>query len=116
MKNAALLGLMRQLGMDIVTLTEETDEREFFASRLTRMETLRLLRSMTQTVANIPEEVRAGMPLIDWAAWLQLQAKLIYPAQFPLQIWVAIKELTPETVLQLNEYRRTNPKLFSLAP
>lgn len=116
MLTGALLGLMRQLGLDIITLTELIDEREFFASRLTRMETLKLLNSMAQTAADIPPEARARMPLIDWTAWLELPEKLAKPAQFPFQIWIAIKELTPLTVHQLNDYRRTQPKLFSIVP
>ncbi len=116
MLNGALLGLMRQLGLDIVTLTEELSENEFFASRLTRSETLKLLGSMAQTAADIPAEVRQRMPLIDWAAWTALPAKLSRPAQHPLQIWVAIKELTPMTVQYLNDYRRVQPQLFSIVP
>ncbi len=112
----ALLGLMRELGLDVITLTEELDEREFFNSRLTRIETLRLLGSMAQTAADIPVEVRGRMPQVDWAAWLSLPKKLADPAQFPLQIWVAVKELTPMTVHHLNDYRRTQPKLFSIVP
>ncbi len=116
MLNGALLGLMRQLGLDIITLTEELNETEFFSSRLTRSETLKLLGSMAQTAAEIPAEVRDRMPQIDWAAWTELSGKLARPAQYPFQIWVAIKELTPMTVQQLNDYKRVQPKLFSLAP
>lgn len=116
MLTGALLGLMRQLGLDIITLTEEIDETEFFASRLTRIETLRLLTSMAQTVGDVPVELRERMPQIDWAAWLALPEKLARPAQFPFQIWVAIKELTPMTVHHLNDYRREQPKLFSIVP
>jgi len=112
----ALLGLMRQLGLDIIILTEETDEAEFFASRLTRMQTLQLLVSMAKTAAEIPLEVQARMPQIDWAAWAALPEKLAHPTQHPFQIWVAIKELTPMTVQHLNEYRRVQPKLFSVVP
>lgn len=112
----ALLGLMRQLGLDIITLTEEIDEDEFFASRLTRTQTLQLLTSLSKTAASVPQEVQARMPLIDWAAWAALPEKLARPAQHPFQIWVAIKELTPMTVHSLNEYKRTQPKLFSWVP
>jgi uncharacterized protein with HEPN domain len=116
MLTGALLGLMRQLGLDIITLTEEIDETEFFASRLTRSETLRLLASMAQTAADVPVEFRERMSHIDWDAWVALPEKLACPAQHPFQIWVAIKELTPETVHHLNDYRRTQPKLFSIVP
>ncbi|TAJ81261.1 MAG: hypothetical protein EPO42_02430 [Gallionellaceae bacterium] len=116
MLTGALLGLMRQLGLDIITLTEELDETEFFSSRLTRAQTLQLLASMAKTAADIPAQVQARMPQIDWGAWAELPDKLARPAQHPFQIWVAIKELTPMTVQHLNDYKRTQPKLFSLAP
>lgn len=116
MLSAALLGLMRQLGLDIITLTGELGEGEFFASRITRLETLNLLGSMAKTAAEIPADVRERLPRIDWAAWQALPEKLARPTQHPFQIWVAIKELTPMTVQQLNDYQRTQPKLFSIVP
>jgi uncharacterized protein with HEPN domain len=116
MLTGALLGLMRQLGLDIITLTEEISEADFFASRITRTETLKLLRSMAQTAADIPPEVRARLPLIEWHAWAALPVKLDKPTQHPLQIWVAIKELTPMTVQYLNDYKRSQPQLFSMVP
>ena len=114
MLTGAMLGLMRQIGLDIVTLTEEISEAEFFASRLTRTETLRLLQSMTQTAANLPAEVRERMPEIDWTAWVELAKVLSIPSRHPLQIWVAIKELTPVTLQQLNAYKKSQPQLFSI--
>lgn len=116
MLTGALLGLMRQLGLDIITLTEELGETEFFASRLTRIETLCLLNSMAQTAAEVPQEVRAYMPQIDWEAWGALQVVLAKPGQHPLQIWIAIKELTPETLHHLNDCKRAQPKLFAIVP
>lgn len=116
MLTGAMLGLMEQTGLDILTLTEEINEAEFVASRLTRTETLRLLGSLAQTAANLPTEVRERMPEIDWAAWAALETALAKPSQHTLQIWVAVKELTPKTLQQLNGYKRTQPKLFSVVP
>lgn len=113
MLTGAMLGLMRQIGLDIITLTEEIGEAEFFASRFTRAETFRLLGNMVKTANEIPVTVRERMPQIDWAAWDELQSKLDHPSKYPFQLWVVIKELTPMTVQQLNDYRRTQPKLFS---
>lgn len=114
MLTGAMLGLMAQIGLDIITLTEEISETEFFASRLTRGETLRLLQSMTKTAANLPLEARERMPGIDWAGWMALAKVLDSPSKHPLQIWVAIKELTPMTLRQLNDYKKTQAKLFSI--
>lgn len=116
MLTGAMLGLMEQIALDIMTLTEEINGAEFFASRLTRAQTLQLLGSLAQTAANLPAEARERMPQIDWTAWAALAKVLPKPSQHPLQIWVAIKELTPMTVQLLHDYKRTQPQLFSIAP
>jgi uncharacterized protein with HEPN domain len=116
MLTGAMLGLMEQIGLDILTLTEELNETEFFASRLTRTETLRQLRSLSKTAANLPAGVHERMPEIDWSAWAALAKVLSKPAQHPLQIWVAVKELTPMTVQQLKGYKKKQPQLFSMVP
>jgi uncharacterized protein with HEPN domain len=116
MLTGAMLGLMGQIGLDIIILTEEISESEFFSSRLTRTETLRLLKSMSKTVANLPIETRERLHEIDWAAWEALAKVLSDASRHPLQIWVAIKELTPMTVQQLNAHKKTQPQLFSMVP
>lgn len=114
MLTAALLGLMRQLGLDIIILTEELNDTEFFASRFTRRQTLKLLKNLTLTASNLPAETRQSMKEIDWAAWSSLGRMLSEPSQHPFQIWVAIKELTPMTLQHLNDYKRKQPQLFSM--
>jgi uncharacterized protein with HEPN domain len=116
MLTGAMLGLMQKLALDIMILTDEINEDEFFASRMTRVQTLHLLRSLVQTAANLPAGTRERLPQIDWAAWAALKIALARPSQHPLQIWVAIKELTPLTVQQLNGYRKVQPQLFSMVP
>jgi len=114
MLSGALLGLMSQIGIDIMTLSGELDEAEFFASRLTRVQTLQLLASLAQTAGNLPDETRVRLTQIDWAAWAALGKVLPNYSQHPLQIWVAIKELTPMTVQQLSDYKRSKPEMFSM--
>jgi len=116
MLTGAMLGLLQQTGMDVIVLTEELDEREFFSSRITRMESLRLLGVMAYTARDLPANVREQLPEIDWPAWAALPDALIRPNERPLQIWVAARELTPLTVQHLIDYRRVCPELFSLAP
>jgi len=116
MLTAAMLGLIRQTGMDIIVLTEELDEQEFFASHLTRLETLRLLGVMADTARNLPANVREQLPEIDWAAWAALPDALVRPNDHPLKIWVAARELAPLTVQQLIDYKRVYPELFSMVP
>ena len=116
MLTGAMLGLIEKIGLDIMILTDEIGEDEFFASRMTRIQTLQLLRSLAQTVENLPAGTRECLPQIDWAAWGALKVALAKPSQHPLQIWVAIKELTPLTVQQLNGYKKIQPQLFSMVP
>ena len=116
MLTAAMLGLIEQTGLSILILTEELDEREFFASRLTRLQTYHLLGTLAETAHNLPETVRARLSAIDWAAWAALPAALAYPNRHALQIWVAARELTPLTVQSLIDYKRVHPECFALAP
>ena len=116
MLTGAMLGLMERIALDVMVLTEEISEEDFFNSRLTRMQTLQLLGSFAQTAANLPAETRERMHEVDWAAWAALAKILPHPARHPLQIWVAIKELTPTTVQHLHNYRRRQPQLFSIVP
>ena len=114
MLTGALLGLMEQLALNIITLTETSSEREFFASRLTRAQTLMMLGNLCKACANLPADARERLPQIDWAAWHALCMALDKPDQHPLQIWMAIRELTPMTLHHLHGYKRTQPQLFSM--
>lgn len=116
MLTGAMLGLLEQIALDIMVLTDEISEAEFFASRLTRTQTLQLLGSLAKTAANLPAETRERMHEVDWVAWAALPKVLSKPSKHPLQIWVAIKELTPMTVQHLHNYKRRQPQLFSLVP
>jgi uncharacterized protein with HEPN domain len=116
MLTAAMLGLIEQTGLDILILTEELDDREFFASRLTRLQTYQLLGSLAETAHNLPAEVRARLSAINWDAWASLPATLVRPNEHAFRIWVAAKELTPLTVQSLIDYKRVYPELFALAP
>jgi len=116
MLSGALLGLLVQTALDIMVLTDEIGEAEFFASRLTRAQTLQLLGSLAKTAANLPADTRVRMPEIDWDAWAALAAILPEASQHPFQIWVVIKELTPKTLQQLHDYKNKQPQLFSMVP
>jgi len=111
-----MLGLLQQTGMGITVLTGKFDAQEFFASRLTRQETLRLLGIMAYTARDLPAHVRDQLTQIDWPAWAALPPALMRPTEHPLQIWVAARELAPRTVQHLIDYKRVFPELFSLAP
>ena len=116
MLTAAMLKLIEQTGQDILVLADELDEREFFASRLTRLQTFQLLGTLSQTAHNLPADVKTHLNGIDWTAWAALPAALARPNEHTFRIWVAIKELTPRTVQSLIDYTRVYPELFKLSP
>lgn len=116
MLSGAMLGLMERIALDIMVLTDEISEEDFFNSRLTKTQTLQLLGSLARTAADLPAATRERMHEIDWAAWAALRIALARPERHPLQIWVAIKELTPMTVQRLHDYKRKQPQLFSIVP
>jgi len=115
MLTAAMLGLIEQTGLNILILTEELDDREFFASRLTRLQTYQLLGVIAETAHNLPADIRARLSAIDWVAWAALPNALARPNEHALRIWVAAKELTPLTVQGLIDYKSLYPELFRLA-
>jgi uncharacterized protein with HEPN domain len=115
MLTAAMLSLIERTGLDIVVLTEALDDQEFFASRLTRLETFQLLGNMADTARNLPPKVREQLEAIDWEAWAALPVALARPSVNALRIWVAAKELTPLTVQSLIDYKRVYPELFQYA-
>lgn len=116
MLTGAMLGLMQSVGQDIVTLAGDLDDVEFFSSRITLAETLRKLASMSRNAQYMPFEIKVRTHKIDWASWVALDVALVKPSHHRLQIWVAIRELTPQTLRHLDEYRRKDPYLFSIFP
>jgi uncharacterized protein with HEPN domain len=114
MLTGAMLGLMERIALDIMVLTDEISEDDFFSSRLTKTQTLQLLGSFSQTAANLPAETRQLMHEIEWSSWSSLGRALSEPARHPFQIWIAIKELTPMTVQHLHNYKRKQPQLFAM--
>jgi hypothetical protein len=71
---------------------------------------------MKKNVGYLPFNIKVCLPEIDWAAWAALAIALQQPSDHRLQIWVAIKELTPLTLQLLSDYKRTQPALFSIVP
>ncbi|CAG0951036.1 hypothetical protein MTYP_00192 [Methylophilaceae bacterium] len=112
----ALLGIMEESGESILTLTEGLEPDEFFASRLTRHEVLRLLRVMTETAANVPNDLKQQMAEIEWSGWAVLDTQLKVAGGFERDaIWFAIRSMVPATLMWLRVFRRNAPQLFSLA-
>lgn len=110
---AAQLGILDDSGAAILTLTEGLEEADFFATRLTREEAVRHLTAMTQTVANIPPEVRERMPEVNWEGWTMLGWDLKGQRRDDRgSVWFGVRSLVPATLLWLRLYRQSRPELF----
>ncbi len=116
MLQAALLGLIDEACAEIITLTEEVDEAEFFRSRLTHAETVKRLKAVAQAVEQLPGGARSTIAEIDWTRWQALGRELAAGAAGPLAVWVAVRELTPLTLNWLRVYQQSQPELFRLNP
>lgn len=115
--SGALLGILEEAGLAVLTLTEGVDPEEFFASRITQHEVLRQMRVMAETAANVPEELKRQMPEIEWAGWVVLDTQLKVAGGFERDaLWFAVRSMVPATLMWLRVYRKNTPDVFSLAP
>lgn len=113
----AMLGIMEEVSLAVLTLTEGVEPDEFFASKLTQREVLNLTRTLVETAENIPDEVKHKMLEIDWAGWSVLGTQLKVAGGFERDaLWFAVRSLIPATMLWLRVFRKNEPQLFSLTP
>ncbi|HJW03020.1 MAG TPA: hypothetical protein VJ548_07060 [Azospira sp.] len=113
----ALLGILEDSATAILTLAEGLGQEEFFATQLTRDEVLRQLLTLADTALEIPQEVRAAMPEIDWDGWFVLGRELRGQRKADQgALWFGIRTLVPATLLWLRVYRRNQPELFDFKP
>jgi len=114
---AALLGLVEQAGLAVVTLVEGLAREELLRSRLTRVEVLRQLRTLADSAARLPDSVRTQMPEADWAGWETLRPTLHGPAGPALDdtLWFASTSLAPALLLWLRVYRQSHAEWFRMA-
>lgn len=111
----AMLGILEETGMAILTFTEGLEPEEFFSSQLTQREVLKQIRIMVETTGNAPPDLKQQMPEIDWAGWAQLNKQLIHSGGFERDaVWFGIRSLVPATLMWLRVYRKNTPQLFSL--
>jgi len=117
LNSAAMLGILEEAGTGVLTLAETLSEEEFFASRLTKEEVLRYLRTMAETAENLADAVKAQMPEIDWAGWSLLRGKLKDPVAPDREAaWFGVNSLVPATLLWLRLYKKNQPELFDYKP
>lgn len=114
MFSAALLGIVQEAGSSIMILAETGSEEEMLRSRLTRMEIVRQLGVMAQTLDNIPADIRARIPEISWDQWQRLPTQLGASGETPDEaLKFACGSMVPATLLWLRHYQQSQPELFS---
>lgn len=105
MPATALLAVIETSAEDILILTEGLHEQQFFRSRLTHARTIARLRAMAATLLDLPAPLRDQLVEIDWESWQRLACELAAGTAGPVQVWVAIQSLTPNTLQWLRLYR-----------
>lgn len=117
MITGAMLSILEEAGMAVLTFTEGLEPEEFFASQLTQRETLKQISIMVETVTNLPPDPKKQMPEIDWAGWSQLNLQLTRAGGFERDaVWFGVRSLIPATLMWLRVYKKNLPQLFSLTP
>jgi uncharacterized protein with HEPN domain len=116
--NTALLGLIEQAGTAIATLIEGLARDELLRSRLTRVEVLRQLKTLADSVGQMEPSARDEMPELDWSGWDALRPRFAGPPGESLDeaLWFACESLVPATLLWLRVYQLSQPMLFRMAP
>jgi uncharacterized protein with HEPN domain len=117
MLNSALLAIIEEAGMAVLTLTEGLEEQEFLRSRLTRAEVTRQLQALAASAADVPPATRKLLPELDWSAW-EATARAMSaggPAQDEA-LWFAAESLVPATLMWLRVYKKNQPEVFEFRP
>jgi hypothetical protein len=118
MYGAALLNIMTDAGVAVMTLTEGIEDRELIASRLTRAEVARQARILIEAAMNLPQLIREGMPEIDWAGISGAGSALSGPAGRAMDdaLVFASRALIPATLMWMRVYQQQHPDWFILTP
>lgn len=121
MLNASLLSIIEEAGVAVLTLTEGLEKDEFLASRLTRAETLRQIKIISDSIGSLPLKAQALLAEIDWAGWSTVARHLgaNSPEEHPEEqeaLWFAVRSLAPATLMWLRVYRQNQPEIFACIP
>jgi len=113
---SALLGIVEQAGLAVVTLVENLTEDELRRSRLTRVEVLRQLHTLVGSVSQLAPALKDTLPDLGWDAWHGLAGVLqgAPGAEQDDAVWFASSSLVPATLLWLRVYRKERPELFRM--
>ncbi len=111
----AMLSLIEEAGVVVLTLTEGLEQSEFLGSFLTRREVKRQIDTITLTVANLSTASRRCLPEIDWDGWTACALGLDQGGEAEDDaLWFALRSLVPAMLMWLRVYRSNQPELFSL--
>lgn len=117
MLNASLLSIIEEAGVAVLTLTEGLEKDEFLASRLTRAETQRQLKIMSESAANLPPQMQALLAEVDWSGWQRVAQRLGASGDAEQEaLWFAVRSLVPATLMWLRVYRTNQPEVFECKP
>lgn len=117
MLNASLLSIIEEAGVAVLTLTEGLERDEFLSSRLTRAETQRQVKIMSESIASLSLKTQAFLAEIDWAGWHTIARQLGANSHAEQEaLWFAVRSLAPATLMWLRVYRTNQPELFECKP
>lgn len=117
MLNASLLSIIEEAGVAVLTLTEGLEKDEFLASRLTRAETQRQVKIMSESAANLPPHTQTVLAEVDWGGWHAVAHQLGLNTDAEQEaLWFAVRSLAPATLMWLRVYRANQPELFECKP
>jgi uncharacterized protein with HEPN domain len=115
MLNGALFAIIEEATSAVLILSEETEQAELLASRLTRAEVQRQLLIIADMMAELSAEMRKQMPELEWDGWATTGRALRAGSKDEAgeALWFAARSLVPATVMWLRVYRRNQPELFT---
>lgn len=118
MLNASLLSIIEEAGVAVLILTEGLEKDEFLASRLTRAETQRQVKAISESIAGLAPSILGTLVEVDWEGWHTV-ARQLGGADMEAQqdaLWFAVRALVPATLMWLRVYRKEQPAVFECKP
>lgn len=117
MLNASLLSIIEEAGVAVLILTEGLEKDEFLASRLTRAETQRQVKIMSESAASLPPQMQTMLAEVDWAGWRIVARQLGADKDAEQEaLWFAVSSLVPATLMWLQVYRKEQSEIFGCKP
>lgn len=118
MLNASLLSIIEEAGVAVLILTEGLEKDEFLSSCLTRAETQRQVKAISESIANLAPSILSALVEVDWAGWHTVVRQLGAPDKVAEQdaLWFAVRSLVPATLMWLRFYRKEQPDIFECKP